>query len=308
MNETQRQEYLKTMGIQSYFPRVVLPGAKPSPEYDFDEPALVSAGPLTNSPLTIQPEERSPERAPERGGSAGSADNSALNDIRAAASASRREASKPNREASKPNREASKPDRKPSKPESGATDPVSKPAGEVKTNTEKLDMADSTAEGADLRFSLNYYKITPTLALVNEVPHQNAANQDAQIMALMKAILLALSVDVETSALRTENFSWPLSSDLDLESGSSELAAKAVSGFLQMRQHKDQFSDLLVFAGRSEELIQGEDSNSQDFKSACGSFNLTVTKSLHSMLVHPALKKEVWQDLQPLRRRLSKSE
>ena len=40
MNENQRQAYLKAMGIQVYFPRRVLPGARPSPDYH------VSAEPL----------------------------------------------------------------------------------------------------------------------------------------------------------------------------------------------------------------------------------------------------------------------
>ena len=284
MNETQRQEYLKTMGIQSYFPRVVLPGAKPSPEYDFDEtpdsdePSLSAIASAVKRPV---------ENVSDSKGSSASSGNSVLDELRAGATTSRKPAISPEKEDLTV--------------QSGS-------AGRDSTTDEALDKEGSTEEAAELRFSLNYYKITPTLALVNEVPHQNASNQDAQIMALMKAILLALSIDVEVSALRAENFSWPLSADLDLDSNSAELASKALSGFMQMRQHKDQFGDLLVFAARSEELILGEDSSLRDFKSACESFNLTVTKSLHSMLVHPALKKEVWQDLQPLRRRLAESE
>ena len=41
MNERVRQAYLEAMNIQTYFPRQQLPGAKPSPDYDF--PALSTA-------------------------------------------------------------------------------------------------------------------------------------------------------------------------------------------------------------------------------------------------------------------------
>ena len=40
MNENQRQAYLQAMGIQVYFPRLVLPGARPSPDYFFSEEPL----------------------------------------------------------------------------------------------------------------------------------------------------------------------------------------------------------------------------------------------------------------------------
>ena len=35
MEETSRQAYLRAMGVQVYFPRYVLDGAKASPEYEF---------------------------------------------------------------------------------------------------------------------------------------------------------------------------------------------------------------------------------------------------------------------------------
>ena len=43
MNELQRLAYLQAMDIQPYFPRKVLPGAKPSPHYDIPvSPARVA--------------------------------------------------------------------------------------------------------------------------------------------------------------------------------------------------------------------------------------------------------------------------
>ena len=46
MNELQRQAYLQAMDIQPYFPRKVLPGAKPSPHYDIPIATAVDAKPV----------------------------------------------------------------------------------------------------------------------------------------------------------------------------------------------------------------------------------------------------------------------
>ncbi len=287
MNETQRQSYLQTMGIQSYFPRVVLPGAKPSSQYDFDE---------VDNQNNLAADGREPlSKATDPGQPAAPAESSVLDEIRAGVSAGKG----PSRKAA--DKVTAKADR-----EEVAT--LSGPPAEEGIAANSLDSQNPVGEDAELRFSLNYFRITPTLALINEVPHQHSSAQDAQTMALMQAILLALSIDVQVADLRAENFSWPLSDDHGAESKSPQLAAKALSGFVQMRQHRDQFGDLLVFAGRAEELMLGDDSSRRDFRSACGNFNITVSKSLQSMLVHPALKKDVWKDLQPLRGRLSKSE
>ena len=37
MNEQERVAYLRSMGYQVYYPRFVLPGAKPSPRYELPD-------------------------------------------------------------------------------------------------------------------------------------------------------------------------------------------------------------------------------------------------------------------------------
>ncbi len=48
MNERQRQNYLEAMGIQAWFPRFTLPGAKPSKtcEWDYDNDPVVASTPI----------------------------------------------------------------------------------------------------------------------------------------------------------------------------------------------------------------------------------------------------------------------
>ena len=85
-------------------------------------------------------------------------------------------------------------------------------------------------------------------------------------------------------------------------------AAKAISGFLQMRKETDGFTNLLVFAGQIEDvLLQFDASKSaRDFESSKGYF-ITVTHSLASMLAVSTLKRDAWQHLQSLKKRIDSS-
>ena len=85
-------------------------------------------------------------------------------------------------------------------------------------------------------------------------------------------------------------------------------AAKAISGFLQMRKETDGFTNLLVFAGQIEDVLLQFDANknARDFESNKGYF-ITVTHSLASMLAVSTLKRDVWQHLQALRKRIDNS-
>jgi hypothetical protein len=85
-------------------------------------------------------------------------------------------------------------------------------------------------------------------------------------------------------------------------------AAKAISGFLQMRKETDGFTNLLVFAGQVEDVLLQFDAskNTRDFESSKGYF-ITVTHSLASMLAVSTLKRDVWQHLQTLRKRIDSS-
>ena len=57
MNERQRQDYLEAMGIQTWFPRFVLPAAKPSHtcDWDYDDYPVEAFAPATAMEATPQP-------------------------------------------------------------------------------------------------------------------------------------------------------------------------------------------------------------------------------------------------------------
>lgn len=259
MNEVKRQAYLRAMDIQTYFPRQVLVGAKPSPHYDLPEPSSEPAGISQESPET-KPGVRTEKLA-------------AVEALRAD---------------SKPTRKAS-------------VTPITKAA---ETATEQQVAAQPEAAQDSLSFTLRYYRINERLAVLDEIPVQGGAQREKESRVLMQAILRALGQDF--SGARAEEFSWPIKVGYAMKHSPQVEAAKAVAGFLQMRQETDGFANLLVFAGQLEDVLLPVDNESRerDFDSGKG-YRSTVTHSLASMLAVSTLKRDVWQHLQPLRERLA---
>jgi hypothetical protein len=283
MNELKRQAYLRTMGIQAYFPRVVLQGAKPSPVYDMSadkqlEPTAIElAEGVDNEAVDNQ----------EIGNK--KLDNlDAINALRSRP-LSRRAVNVAPTET--PRKDVAEPSQVDDKKQVSKTPPM-------QTESE-------VAQDSELRFDLHYFKINEKLAVINEVPHQAAEQVNKESLILMTAILKALGQDIGDQRLQAESFSWPLAAGYSMKNPPAIEAAKALSGFLQMRQEVDGFANLLVFAGQVEEVLlsQAPDSSVRDFQCDKGYF-ITVTSSLHSMLAVPSLKKEVWQQLQALRKRI----
>jgi hypothetical protein len=270
MNERKRQAYLEAMDIQTYFPRQQLPGAKPSPDYDF--PALSDVLPELNESIQGKAEisAKSARKANEL---------DAIEELRSRVPASRKATVTPIRQSSKVPE---------SENESGSVSAV--------------DIQDS------LSFTLRYYRINERLAVLDEVPTQGSAQLSEESLKLMQAILKALGQDGFEPNPTAEEFSWPLPSEYSMKNTPRVEAAKAISGFLQMRKETDGFTNLLVFAGKVEDVLLKFDANknARDFESSKGYF-ITVTHSLASMLAVSTLKRDVWQHLQALRKRINSS-
>ncbi len=279
MNELKRQAYLQAMDIQTYFPRMNLKGAKSSPAYDIA--VENSANPLLQEATTR------------------SNTSKAVKWSRSLADSNRTASVSPIR----PNEAAT------------AAKVDSTPAQSVAISGARADPTDSVATTqaiaaadlhTELRFDLLYFRINEKLAVIDEVPHQGSDQSKKQSLVLMKAILKALGQDDEATNLQSEVFSWPLATGYSMKNAPAIEAGKALSGFLQMRHETDGFSNLLVFAGQIENLLLTQDhlEPHRDFESDKGYF-VTVTRSLHSILAVPTLKREVWQQLQALRKRIA---
>ncbi len=271
MNERKRQAYLEAMDIQTYFPRQQLPGAKPSPVYDF--PAISAALPeMTELDELAQAQTRVSAKS-ERSAKG----LEAVEELRSQAPTTRKATVTPIHQ--------------------------STPAPE---NANEIDAA-ADQEGG-LSFTLRYYLINERLAVLDEVPEQGSRQINKESLALMQAILKALGQDGFESNPQAEEFSWPLQGGYSMKNTPKIEAAKAISGFLQMRKETDGFTNLLVFAGQVEDVLLQFDANknARDFESSKGYF-VTVTHSLASMLAVSTLKRDVWQHLQALRKRIDSS-
>ncbi len=273
MNKLKRQAFLKVMDIQPYFPRQVLVGAKPSPAYELPQSVAVTGEPLDQPVAIVSKAEATPKGKTKIQGL------EAVAALRAHASPARRTTVTPIRQEQQPLASAS----------------------------DSESSADVEEQGS-LSFSLRYYRISDSLAVLDEMPPQGTGQLSRESQKLMLAILRALGLEYSAEALRAEEFSWPLQSGYSAKQSPQVDAAKALSGFLRMRQETDSFTNLLVFAGQLEDvLLQNErDRIARDFESDRGYF-VTVTHSLASMLAIAGLKRDVWQHLQPLRKRLPTS-
>lgn len=254
MNETQRQAYLRAMDIQPYYPRQLLPAAKPSPAYAFTAPAL-SAVPAAAAAAPVVQEPSVPSARP---------------------TPRRRAAATPVADAVAAPRSA----------------PPAEPASEPDT----------------LRFRLYYYRISATLAVIDEAPHQQERGAAGAAGSLLQAILQALGVADAPLELVPESFNWPLAEGMTMRNAPAVEAQKALQGFIAMRQQTDRFENLIIFAAQIEDLVRGSaDQSERDYIAADASHRVTLTHSLQSMLAYPQLKREVWTHLQALRHRLADS-
>ena len=289
MNELQRQAYLDVMGVQVYFPRAVLSGAKPSPNYDFTP----EQGLATEHRRIEQPGE-------VMGGPAAGSVRARVDQELITSLAQSRKKSDSEERAESRKRSISQ--------------------GPSISSVHEADIPDLDTDG--LRFTLHYIRINESLAVIDEVPHQLAKSGSTAAQKLLKSILAALGIDVGMTAFTFESFSWPIKAGLIMRNDPAEEARKALSGFLQMRHETDRFRNLLVFAGQVDSLLVQENAKSEirDFevkgfkteaekaaKEDSSAYYMTVTNSLHSLLVHSMLKRETWQQLQALRQRLSNS-
>lgn len=275
MNERKRQAYLEAMDIQTYFPRRKLPGAKSSPAYDFPAISETSELAASKEPNKL----RTSQIKTSVRGEKSTSRLDAIEELRSQASESRKATVTPIRQ-----------------------------AAESPQDENEAGSLSAVDEENKLSFSLCYYRINEKLAVLDEVPPQASPQRNDEAQQLMRGILKALGQGDFDSLPSSEEFSWPLQSEYSMKNTPQVEAAKAISGFLQMRHETDGFSNLLVFAGQLEEVLLSNDANkvARDFESSKGYF-ITITQSLASMLSVPALKRDVWQHLQALRKRIAGS-
>ncbi|MDA0688304.1 MAG: hypothetical protein O2948_06640 [Proteobacteria bacterium] len=275
MNEQERVAYLRSMGYQVYYPRFILPGAKPSPHYEMPADSVVNsvASERGKSEAKIAV-------APAAGGSAAA-----------------RELTRPATTVQRPGKPAIEKPPASSKPVAG------KPSAAI---TPPVAPVQEVVES--LRFNLQYFPISESLAVINESPHMPGGRQGKEVQELLMAILRALSVRPPTNGLQSEQFNWPLAEGLEVAGDARRAAGLALQGFISHRQEQDRFQNLLVFTAQLADLLgprsDKRDEHYGDHGAVAAGYQLCISHSLPAMIAHPQLKREVWAHLQALRGRL----
>ncbi|MDP1931388.1 MAG: hypothetical protein Q8L60_08025 [Gammaproteobacteria bacterium] len=278
VSERQRQEYLRELGIQSYFPRRALPGAKPSPRY--------ATGTLVATESQRQSAETSVEMI------------SALIGTPPAVHAGKVVMSAPPFASKLAPAESLLQEFKITPPV-----PRASVAGAV-----TAPVPDSEARVEEARFAFAYFPINEDLAVINELPWAKAAAVSPTCRQLLAAILKALSVSCEEKTLTSMVFTWPLD-DSPQTDRSAQSARHMLDGFMARRLKLRPVRYLLILAEQSAGYLfpTGFDWQQAGMRRhPHHAMDVVVTHSLNAMEAVPDIKRSVWQALQPLRAALTK--
>ncbi len=294
--EGQRQAYLRELGIQSYFPRRALPGAKPSPFYASGK----LAAPEPEGVLAADNVQRLAALigASPSDGSAESLPVAARPGFRAATVVSS-VASPPAPRAT--TAAAAVP--------SEVVPSEVVPAVVARTSAPAPTQVPAPAVEEDTRFAFAYFPINEELAVINELPWAKSAAVSPACRQLLAAILKALSVPCDEKSLTSMVFTWPLAEGPDIDR-SAQSARHTLDGFLARRFKLRPVRYLLILAEQSAEfLFPAQFDWQQDgmTRHPHHAVDVIVTRSLNAMDAVPDIKRSVWQALQPLRAALAQS-
>lgn len=289
MDEMQRIAYLKHMGVEQYYSRYVLVGAKASvipaaaqdiydPEGSQQLPAKTRQAEPPRSELDVKP-----------GSDAGK---------RHGAIAAEEVETRHQRQV------------RPAEAETGSAETGSAETGRAEIKRAESERAETGKEqipGESLRFSVQFFRVNAQLAVINEAPHEAGGRENQQATSLLINLLVALGLGQEELAgLTADRFNWPIAEGLGAMGDSRHAAKLALNGFITQRHEQQGFSNLLLLTAQLVDVMSDHSGQPAmgDQKRVDAPYKFTITHSLHAMLAHSDLKREAWQHLATLRGRL----
>ena len=163
--------------------------------------------------------------------------------------------------------------------------------------------------GSTLSFSLNYYFLSDKLAVLEETTKNGSVFHRKEYLNLLRKIVSALGVDVENQSYKPESISWPVAGVSSLPIDQKSAARQMLNGYIRRKSQEAQFANLLIFADTIPDLFTSKKKpgGEKDFFNDEEGFHLTICEALSEMLARPELKRNVWNSLQPLRKRIMSS-
>ena len=284
MDEMQRIAYLKHMGVEQYYSRYVLVGAKasviPAAAHDIYDPQGSQQLPAK----TRQAEPPRSELDAKPGSDAGK---------RHGAIAAEEVETRHQRQV------------RPAEAETGRAETG---RAEIKrAESERAETGKEQIPGESLRFSVQFFRVNAQLAVINEAPHEAGGRENQQATSLLINLLVALGLGQEELAgLTADRFNWPIAEGLGAMGDSRHAAKLALNGFITQRHEQQGFSNLLLLTAQLVDVMSDHSGQPAmgDQKRVDAPYKFTITHSLHAMLAHSDLKREAWQHLATLRGRL----
>ncbi len=284
MDEMQRIAYLKHMGVEQYYSRYVLVGAKasviPAAAQDIYDPQGSQQLPAK----TRQAEPPRSELDAKPGSDAGKRHRA----IAAEEVATRHQRQVRHAEAETGSAETGR-------------------AGIKRAESERAETGKEQIPGEALRFSVQFFRVNAQLAVINEAPHEAGGRENQQASLLLTNLLVALGLGQEELAgLTADRFNWPIAEGLGAMGDSRHAAKLALNGFITQRHEQQGFSNLLLLTAQLVDVMSDHSGQPAmgDQKRVDAPYKFTITHSLHAMLAHSDLKREAWQHLAALRGRL----
>ena len=279
MDEAQRIAYLKHMGVEQYYSRYVLVGAKASVIPAVAQDIHVSQGSQQLPAKTRQADPPRNELDAKPGSDAGK---------RHRAIAAEEVATRHQRQV------------RPAEAETGRAETGRAEIKRAETGKEQIP-------GESLRFSVQFFRVNAQLAVINEAPHEAGGRENQQATSLLTNLLVALGLGQEELAgLTADRFNWPIAEGLGAMGDSRHAAKLALNGFITQRHEQQGFSNLLLLTAQLVDVMSDHSGQPAmgDQKRVDAPYKFTITHSLHAMLAHSDLKREAWQHLATLRGRL----
>jgi hypothetical protein len=150
---------------------------------------------------------------------------------------------------------------------------------------------------AELRFSLQFYRVSEQLAVINEVPFLHSSRSEKEVTNLLQAILRALGQEI-TELPAVARFNWPLSADDNASDRRASEAYQALTGFMRKRLGSSFYDVVVVFGNQCEVLF---DSSGVGPLLEESSNRVIHTHSLDNIVQVPALKQSVWESIRVVR-------
>ncbi|WP_281648742.1 hypothetical protein [Parendozoicomonas sp. Alg238-R29] len=279
MNERQRQDYLEAMGIQAWFPRFVLPAAKPSPTCDWD---------FDDYPVAPQ----HPQLAPQV------ADPSSHNVMPQVQTLHSPYTQAPTTQA-------------PVAPAAGVMKESSDILGELGFSQES-DSEEKDAAATELQpvasdvipaepFRLAVIDVSDSCLVVTDLPWSGVNQFTGYHERLLRNILRAVNIPADQE-LQAGVFAWPIIPDATPVD--RKYAKEAVRCFLTNQFGLQRRKTILLFGRSSSDYLWDY---SESFEECRGvhskdGVNYAITCSLGEMMGIPELKAEAWANIKRLRK------